>query len=68
MPEMGGGETFVELRRLKPDLRIILASGHAPDDILLRLGSRHVTAFVRKPYNMKELAAAFQVASSQTQG
>jgi len=65
MPEMGGGETFVELRRLKPDLRIILASGHAPDDILMRLGSRHVTAFVRKPYNMKELAAAFQAAHSE---
>jgi len=68
MPEMGGGEAFVELRRLKPDLRIILASGYAPEDIFMRLGNRHATAFVRKPYNIMELAAAFQAAAAEKEG
>jgi PAS domain S-box-containing protein len=64
MPEMGGGETLHELRRIDPDLRVILASGHAPDDILREVGVGRVSALVRKPYNLEELARAFQDAGA----
>jgi two-component system, cell cycle sensor histidine kinase and response regulator CckA len=64
MPEMGGAETLRELRRIDPRLRVILASGHAPDDIRREVGVQRVSALVRKPYNMEELAQAFQDASA----
>jgi CheY-like chemotaxis protein len=63
MPEMGGAEALRELRRLDPDVRVVLASGHAPDDILQRAGVGRVLALVRKPYNLDELTRAFQQAS-----
>lgn len=63
MPEMGGGEAFTELRRLDPNVRVILTSGHAPEDVMRRLTGKPVTAFVRKPYNLAELREAFQAAS-----
>lgn len=64
MPEMGGGETLRELRQIDPDLPVILASGHAPDDILRQVGVGRVSALVRKPYNLEELARAFQDAGA----
>lgn len=64
MPEMGGGETLRELRGIDPDLPVILASGHAPDDILRQVGVGRVSALVRKPYNLEELARAFQDAGA----
>jgi two-component system, cell cycle sensor histidine kinase and response regulator CckA len=63
MPEMGGGETLRELRRVNPDVRVVLASGHAPDDILRLVGVGRASAFVRKPYNLGDLAQAFRQAS-----
>lgn len=64
MPEMGGGETLRELRRIDPHVRVILTSGHAPDDILRQVGVGRVSALVRKPYNQEELALAFQDAGA----
>jgi two-component system, cell cycle sensor histidine kinase and response regulator CckA len=68
MPEMGGNETFVELRRLDPNVRVVVTSGHAPEDIMRRLTSKPVPAFVRKPYVIAELAEAFQATSGEGEG
>jgi two-component system, cell cycle sensor histidine kinase and response regulator CckA len=65
MPEMGGSETFVELRRIDSNVRVILTSGHAPEEIMRRLTGKPVTAFVRKPYNLAELTEAFRAASGE---
>jgi PAS domain S-box-containing protein len=65
MPEMGGEQTLHELRRLDRDVRVVLASGHAPDDILRAAGVGRAVAFVRKPYNLAELAQAFEQASGK---
>ncbi|MBN1612777.1 MAG: response regulator [Polyangiaceae bacterium] len=66
MPEMGGSETFSELRQIDPNVRVILTSGHAPEDVMRRLVGKPVTAFVRKPYNIAELCEAFQAASRES--
>jgi two-component system, cell cycle sensor histidine kinase and response regulator CckA len=60
MPEMSGGETLRELRRLDPNVRVILATGHAPGDILREVGVEGVSALVLKPYSLEELAQAFR--------
>jgi hypothetical protein len=41
-------------------VRVILASGHAPDDILGEVGAGGVSVLVRKPYTLEELAQAFR--------
>jgi PAS domain S-box-containing protein len=66
MPELGGGETLRGLRQIEPDVRVILASGHAPDDLLRRVGPGPASALVRKPYTLDELARAFEEASHRT--
>jgi len=56
MPEMSGKETFIELKKINPDIKVILASGFRQDDRVndvLKLGIR---AFLQKPYTMKKLA------------
>jgi hypothetical protein len=47
-------------------VRVILASGHAPDDLLRRVGPGPASALVRKPYTLDELARAFEEASHRT--
>ncbi len=66
MPELGGGETLRGLRQIEPDVRVILASGHAADDLLHQVGPGRVSALVHKPYTLDELARAFDEASRRT--
>jgi DNA-binding NtrC family response regulator len=60
MPRGMSGVTLAcEARALRPDLRILLASGHARD----ALGSEHdfkEFAFLAKPYRLQELAAVLE--------
>jgi two-component system, cell cycle sensor histidine kinase and response regulator CckA len=63
MPEMGGHETIRRLRAIDPGIRVVLTSGHAPEEVIRGLLREPFTAFVRKPYYLAELAQAFQAAS-----
>lgn len=58
MPNMGGKETFLQLRELDPDINVLFCSGFNSEgtgDELLRLGAR---GFVQKPYNRYVLSRA----------
>ncbi len=50
MPNMGGEETFRELRKLDPDLRIILSSGYGEKEITGRFVGKGLAGFIQKPY------------------
>lgn len=63
MPEMGGGDALRELKTRSPNVRVVVASGHAPSDLARRLRDQGVAAFVRKPYHLEELSRALQEAS-----
>jgi PAS domain S-box-containing protein len=55
MPEMNGADTLRHLRRLEPDLPVILATGHldaATADLLIQDGS---ALSISKPFSMAEL-------------
>ena len=58
MPGMSGAELFTELRRLHPDLRVLLMSGYnlhgAKADGLLASGA---IGFLQKPFRSNDLAA-----------
>ncbi len=55
MPHMNGEETFRELRRLRPDLRVILTSGFNEQDVKSRFEGQGLSGFLKKPYRPKEL-------------
>ena len=58
MPEMDGEQTLVELRRIDPDVQVLLSSGYDPSSSTRApLGGR-VASFLQKPYTAQSLVAA----------
>jgi PAS domain S-box-containing protein len=58
MPEMGGEETFRELRKLRSDIRVILSSGYNEQDVTQRFVGRGLSGFIQKPYTVASLRDA----------
>jgi len=55
MPQMGGEETFQELRKCRSDARVILSSGYSECDVTARFSGKGLAGFVQKPYVSEEL-------------
>lgn len=56
MPGMGGYRCFEELRSLDPGLKVVVASGYAPDnEVVRKILKCSGTAFVRKPYKLTNM-------------
>ena len=55
MPELDGSETFRELRRLCPEVRVILSSGYSESVALRRFGEEGIAGFIQKPYRPSSL-------------
>jgi CheY-like chemotaxis protein len=56
MPAMGGEETFRHLRRIRPDVRVIVSSGYNEVEAVRRFTSKSIAAFIQKPYSGSKLA------------
>jgi two-component system cell cycle sensor histidine kinase/response regulator CckA len=63
MPVMGGEETFRELRRLRPQVPVIMSSGFDELEVRDRLSGAGLTGFIQKPYDSTELRARLQEAT-----
>jgi CheY-like chemotaxis protein len=50
MPQMDGVECFRELRRIKPEVRVILSSGYNEKEATQRFTGKGLAGFVQKPY------------------
>ncbi|MBU1565499.1 MAG: transporter substrate-binding domain-containing protein [Proteobacteria bacterium] len=50
MPRMGGWETLAALRQIRPDIPVILVSGHDESDVLVGDHLELPQAFLHKPY------------------
>jgi CheY-like chemotaxis protein len=62
MPDMSGLQLAQEVKRLRPDLRVLVVSGLAESldpDLLARLGVGHV---LRKPHTLQQLGVAVREA------
>ena len=58
MPEMDGPALLKELRRRKPDIKIIFVSGYAEDAFEKNLPEPKRFDFLPKPFTLKQLVAA----------
>jgi len=57
MPRLGGEETFHEMRRLHPGVRVILTSGYDEHQVIQRLVDDGLAGFLQKPYSTENLVA-----------
>ena len=62
MPRMNGWETIAALRKLAPDIPVILSSGYDESGVMASEHSEKPQAFLGKPYQLIELRNAIQLA------
>jgi two-component system, cell cycle sensor histidine kinase and response regulator CckA len=55
MPHMDGEQCFRELRRLKPEVKVIMSSGYTEQEVTQRFPGEGMPSFIQKPYKMTEL-------------
>jgi CheY-like chemotaxis protein len=55
MPRMGGDEVFVEMRRIRPEVPILMSSGYAEQDVVRRFAGKGLAGFIHKPFQRAEL-------------
>ena len=58
MPRMGGEEALVEIRRLRPDARVVLCSGYGEVAATGRVARSGCAGFLHKPFTVAELERA----------
>jgi len=58
MPRMGGVETLAALRRLEPDVLVLLTSGYREREVAAQFVGREPAGFVQKPFRAEELYSA----------
>ena len=56
MPEMSGSEAFNRLKAIRPDLKVILSTGHSETETTARFAGAGLAAFLQKPYTATQLA------------
>lgn len=65
MPDLDGEETFAELRRIRPDVPVVLCSGLLSQELRGRLASQGFAGFMQKPYGVDALRASLREALAQ---
>jgi PAS domain S-box-containing protein len=55
MPVMDGYEMVEKLKKLKPELPIIISTGYGDADVKERIGSNNIAGIASKPYNVDKL-------------
>jgi len=52
MPEMGGEEAYRNIKNISPDVKVILSTGYARDQVLSDLLQKGANTLIRKPYSV----------------
>ncbi len=56
LPEMSGEEIFTQMKKINPDIRVLLSSGYSIDWQARKLIEDGCNGFVQKPFKLKELS------------
>ncbi len=52
---MDGLDTYLEILKIKPDTKVIIASGYSESERVIEAEKRGVRAYLKKPYTMQQL-------------
>ncbi len=67
MPGMSGDEVFGELKKIRPDVKVLLSSGFKQDTRVEKVLSLGVSGFIQKPYSMIEMSYKLNDVISRTE-
>jgi CheY-like chemotaxis protein len=56
MPGMDGREVLATLREIRPEIAVIVSSGHSQAEVLDLLAGTRISTFLQKPYTSAQLA------------
>ena len=62
MPRMSGEEALRHLRRIKPDVRVLIVSGYDEQETLRRFEGQPFSGFLQKPYQLAALQEKIRAA------
>jgi CheY-like chemotaxis protein/two-component sensor histidine kinase len=55
LPGLSGREVLEELRRMQPDVKVILTTAYSQDRAIIGISRQHPWYYIRKPYQLYEL-------------
>lgn len=67
MPGLGGAETFNQLRKIDPEIKVLLSSGYSLNDQAARILEQGCNGFIQKPFHLKELSYKIRTILDQSQ-
>ncbi|MCD6121942.1 MAG: PAS domain S-box protein [Spirochaetales bacterium] len=56
MPGMGGGETYDNLKKINPEIKVLLSSGYSMNGEAKTIMDRGINGFIQKPFNLMTLS------------
>jgi CheY-like chemotaxis protein len=62
MPVMDGKAALREIRKIRPDVPVVLSSGYSPAEAMRRFGAQESAGFLQKPYSGRMLAMRVRTA------
>ena len=68
MPRMSGEEAFREMRRLRPDVRVVLMSGFSEREATSHFAGKRLAGFLQKPFTMEALKTRLEEAATAAGG
>jgi len=57
MPDMGGGKVFDELKKINPQVKVLLSSGYSLNGQASRIVKRGCVGFIQKPFTIRDIAS-----------
>jgi two-component system cell cycle sensor histidine kinase/response regulator CckA len=67
LPGMSGREVLNELRRIRPDVKVILTTAYSQENALSAIGEQRPWSYVRKPYQFSDLLNLLRTACRDKQ-
>lgn len=62
MPHLSGDEAYREMRRIRPDVPVIVSSGFSQKEVMHRFAGKQLHGFIQKPYRAEDLAGVIRKA------
>jgi DNA-binding NtrC family response regulator len=62
MPDMSGDQVFRELRKIRPDVKVVLASGHSQQELVSQFAGKGLAGILQKPFTLETLRSKLEAA------
>ena len=64
MPHLDGEQCFRELRKINPNVKVILSSGFSESEVTQKFAGKGLVGFIQKPYKLSTLRETIRAVSS----